>query len=109
MPRELQHAYEDDLADMFTANGWSWKAVESDEFVDFSKKWVHPNIKVPSANHLSGPVLDRRVAQVEEDLKAQLAYKVGTGQCDGWKNITKTHLVGSLVTVDHEVRADIVS
>ena len=29
--------------------------------------------------------------------------KMATGQCDGWDNIAKTHVVTSMITVEHEV------
>ncbi|KAL6307080.1 ribonuclease H-like domain-containing protein [Sparassis latifolia] len=64
-------------------------------------KWI-PGSKTPSENHLAGPVLDREVEQVEVDIKATVAGKIGTGQCDGWKSISKMHIVGSMVNVENE-------
>ncbi|KAL6307742.1 ribonuclease H-like domain-containing protein [Sparassis latifolia] len=67
----------------------------------FMKKWV-PGAKVPDRRSLSGTYLDRAVAEVEERTKIKVRGKVATRQCDGWKNVAKTSVVTSVMTVEHE-------
>jgi hypothetical protein len=44
------------------------------------------------------------VADVESDIKKKVKGKMAMGQCDGWKNVAKTPLVASMITVDYQVR-----
>ena len=41
--------------------------------------------------------------KVDEETKERIGGKVGTGQCDGWKNIAKTPVITSMMTVENEV------
>jgi hypothetical protein len=43
------------------------------------------------------------VRKVDEETKERIGGKVGTGQCDGWKNIAKTPVIMSMMTVENEV------
>lgn len=50
-------------------------------------KWI-PGAQPPSAYTLSGPVLDCQVSAAETQVKELVNRKIGTGQCDRWKDVT---------------------
>jgi len=58
---------------------------------------------IPDHKQLSGQILDQEVESVER-MKLKIQGKVGTGQCDGWKNNAKKSVVSTMVTVENEVR-----
>lgn len=97
-----QTEFEDAVCDLFVGNNWSWAGASSPRWQNFTDKWVVGSQRV-SAQRLSGPILDRRVKGVVERMKAAVGGKLGTGQCDGWKDISKASLVSSLVSVCREV------
>lgn len=98
----VQREFENDLCKLFTANDWSWTGADNIWFNWFREKWIPGSRKV-SAKSLSGPILDRQIVEVENRL-GLLAGRLGTGQSDGWKNIARTNIVGTLVSVNADVR-----
>jgi hypothetical protein len=58
---------------------------------------------IPDCKKLSGRILDDEVKVMEERVKLKVQGKVGTGQCDGWKNNAKNSVVSTMVTVENEV------
>ncbi|KIK76711.1 hypothetical protein PAXRUDRAFT_76299, partial [Paxillus rubicundulus Ve08.2h10] len=56
---------------------------------------------MPGRKQLSGRILDEEADKVVEEMKQVLKGKFATGQSDGWKNITKTSLVASLINVEY--------
>ena len=42
-------------------------------------------------------------------MKLKIQQKVGTGQCDRWKNNAKKNVVSTMVTVENEVKLTSVS
>jgi hypothetical protein len=68
----------------------------------FIKKYI-PGAWVPDCRALSGWIFDSKVAKVEARTKERIEGKVATSQCDGWKNVAKTSVVTSMITVEHEV------
>lgn len=97
-----QEDLESDILELYVALGWSFNGADNPIWQRFLERWVQGSQPV-SARRLSGPILDRRAAAVEERIKPLVAGKLGTGQCDGWKNIAKASVVSSLVTVEGEV------
>jgi hypothetical protein len=68
----------------------------------FAQKWV-PGAVVPDRRTLSGPILDREAAKVEEKLKAKLSGRLATFTTDGWKSKAKQSIVASMISVASEV------
>jgi hypothetical protein len=68
----------------------------------FVEKWI-PGAELPDRRALSGRILDREVARVEARTRERIKGKIATGQCDGWKNVAKTSVVTSMITVEHVV------
>ena len=54
---------------------------------------------------LSGHVLNSQVKKVEDRICEKVTGKLTTGQCDGWKNIAKTSVVATVMSVENEVWA----
>ncbi|KDQ07177.1 hypothetical protein BOTBODRAFT_120426, partial [Botryobasidium botryosum FD-172 SS1] len=50
-----------------------------------------------------GPVLKEEVHKVEESVQHHVKGKLATGQSDGWKDVSKTSLVGFMITVTKKV------
>ena len=62
------------------------------------KKWVGAD--VTDCKALKGQILDSEVQRVEAQTRQRMEGKVGTGQCDGWKNVAKTSVCTSMITVE---------
>lgn len=92
---ELQAEFSMDFLKLLVANGSAWL---------FASKWMTPGAVIPDCKQLSGRILDQEVECVEERMKLKIQGKVGTGQCDGWKNNAKKSVVSTMVTVENEVR-----
>ncbi|THH15178.1 hypothetical protein EUX98_g9503 [Antrodiella citrinella] len=99
-PSALQAEFNADLCSLFVALGWAWDGADQDIMRTFIRKYTV--YQAPSAYTLSGPVLDQQAKEVEQRMKSRLSGKLGTGQCDGWKNVARTSVVSSLITVDYE-------
>ncbi|KAI0040417.1 hypothetical protein FA95DRAFT_1459517, partial [Auriscalpium vulgare] len=98
---DLQTRFGDDLCKVFISCGMAWNAANDAELRLFMAKWV-PGAQVPDRQVLSGVTLNRAVERVEVKIKTKVQGKLGTGQCDGWKNIAKTSVVTSMMSVEHE-------
>jgi len=47
--------------------------------------------------------LDSKVKKVEDRMIDKVKGKMVMGQCDSWDNIAKTHVVTSMMMVEHKV------
>lgn len=92
-----------DLCLLFVACNIAWWTVEHPFARAFFHKWV-PGSTLPGRNQLSGTVLDGEAQRVVNKMMEKVEGRFGTGQCDGWKNISKTSLVASMVNVEYKVR-----
>ncbi|KZP28056.1 hypothetical protein FIBSPDRAFT_692517, partial [Athelia psychrophila] len=90
-----------DLCKLFVACSFLWLAVGNPQMHLFTDKWM-PGMAIPDRRVLSGRVLDSEVARVEMQLADKVNGKLGTGQCDGWKNVAKTNVITSMMTVENE-------
>lgn len=68
----------------------------------FTQKWI-PGVALQDRRIVSGQILDGEVKKAEERVANKVQGKMATGQCDGWENVAKTHVVTSMMTVEHEV------
>jgi len=72
-------------------------------------KWVQERVQVPDRRVLAGLLLDAEVKGTTEQVAKKVRGKMATGQCDGWKNVVKTRVVTSMMTVENEVSNSVVS
>jgi hypothetical protein len=98
----VQHDLGLDMCNVFVSCGFPWNAAHNPELLKFFQKWL-PGAVVPDRHQLSGSFLKERVTQVEGQMKQQVEGKLATGQCDGWKNISKTPLIAMMMTVEYQV------
>lgn len=103
-PDLLQKEFEDDFCRVLIAINTAWVAADNHVLRAFMGKWVSHPVTVPNRRIVSGRVLERVAEGVETSVAVTVAGKMGTGQSDGWKNVAKTHLVSSLMSVENEVR-----
>jgi len=61
------------------------------------------DVVIPDHCILSGQVLNEQVKKVKENIKVKVQGKLVTGKCDGWKNIAKTSVVTTMMSVENEV------
>ena len=99
---ESQHAFGSDLCRVFAACGFSWNAADNPELHRFFGHWL-PGACVPDRRKLSGAFLDAAALKVKEKVVDAVRGKLATGQCDGWKNVAKTDVVASSMTVQRQV------
>jgi hypothetical protein len=99
---ERQRTFSEDLCKLLVSCGISWNALSNPEMKLFIGKWI-PDVALQDRRIISGRVLDSEVNKVEEKVISKVKGKMATGQCDGWDNIAKTHVVTSMITVEHEV------
>jgi len=81
-----------------------WRAIDDPEMHIFMKKWV--GAAVTDQKALGGRILDSKVQRVEAQTRQRVEGKVGMGQCDGWKNVAKTSVCMSMITVEKQVSND---
>ena len=101
---ELQSKFNHDFLTLLVANGAPWLFANNPETHIFTDKWITPGTVIPNHKHLSGWILDKEVKDVEDQVKLKIQGKMGTRQCDGWKNNAKKSVVSTMVTVENEVR-----
>ncbi|KIM74770.1 hypothetical protein PILCRDRAFT_92459 [Piloderma croceum F 1598] len=71
---KCQRTFSEDICKIFVSCGISWNALGLVYYIGKAEKKVVGKVKV----------------------------KMATGQCDSWDNIAKTHVVTSMMTVEHE-------
>ena len=87
---------------LFIACNIAWSAVEHPFFRVFFARWL-PYAILPGRKSMSQGILDRLAGSVEKEMKVRVDSRYATGQCDGWKNITKRSLVASIINVEYTV------
>jgi hypothetical protein len=98
----VQSEFGEDLCKLFVAIRAPWNSANNPQMHIFFQKWV-PGAIIPDRRTLSGPILDREAAKVEESLKSKLQGRLATFTTDGWKNKAKQSIVASMVSVGSEV------
>jgi len=99
---QQQAEFSADLCRLLVVCNIAWMAVEIPFWRAFFIKWL-PQCQMPGRRELSGRILDQESAKVLENMKEKVKDRFGTGQCDGWKNINKTSIIGTMVNVEYEV------
>lgn len=54
---------------------------------------------------LSGTHLNEAVEVVKQKVLLRVEGKTAVGQSDGWKNVAKTNVTSTIMSVNHKVRA----
>ena len=106
---QLQEEFSADLCKLLIALNTAWVAAENPSLHRFIHKWVGPEVVVEDRRILSGRVLDREVERVENGVISKVSGKLATGQCDGFKNVAKSSVVSTMMSVEYEVSQIIVT
>lgn len=100
---ERKHAeFSEDMCRLFIACGIAWNSADNPEMRLFLEKWI-PGVRVPGRRVLAGRLLDGEVEKIEAKTRDKVNGKDATIQCDGWKNVAKTPVTTSVMTVEREV------
>ncbi|KAF5353605.1 hypothetical protein D9758_013785 [Tetrapyrgos nigripes] len=57
---------------------------------------------LPGRDVLSGCILNEEVGKAEAETRVEVNGHFGTGQSDGWKNVTKNSLITAMVNVEYK-------
>jgi hypothetical protein len=98
----LQREFGEDMCKLFVACGFLWNSANNPEMHKFVSRWM-PGMVVPDRRLLSGRILKGETKKQRDEVISKVRGKIATGQCDGWENIAKTHIVTSMMTVENEV------
>ncbi len=97
-----QKEFSEDLCKLFIMCNIAWNVAENAQLHLFFHKWV-PGAVIPDRRKLSGTYLDEAADQVRSETVKKVQGSLGTGQSDGWKNVAKTSVVASMMSVNGEV------
>ena len=98
---EEREMFTSDLCKLFIVANIAWWAVEIPYVKDFFWKWM--KVDLPGRKLLAGRALDQEVGRVQERMKAEVHHRFATGQCDGWKNVSRDSIIASMANVKHKV------
>ncbi|KAF8595789.1 hypothetical protein BDV93DRAFT_416285, partial [Ceratobasidium sp. AG-I] len=101
LSKELQTRFESDICKLWVANGWSWNSINNPQTRMFFDSW-RPEAKLPDRHKLSGAVLEGEVETANTLMREAVKGRIATGMSDGWKNIRRTSLLASMLSVDYK-------
>ncbi|KAG1853780.1 hypothetical protein C8R48DRAFT_675727 [Suillus tomentosus] len=99
-PSSQQAEFAADLCCLLLTSNVAWWTVDQPYWRQFFSKWI-PQCLMPGSKQLSGRILDEEAERVVDGMKAKVQDHYATGQCDGWKNITKSSIVASTINVEY--------
>ncbi|KAG6811129.1 hypothetical protein H0H92_008862 [Tricholoma furcatifolium] len=94
---QQQIAFEDQLLRAFVSAGWAYNSITDPEVMKLFRDYV-PSARLPDRNKFSGPILKRTVVKIEGELKEIARDEFSTMVNDGWKDISRKHLIGFMFT-----------
>ena len=86
--------------------GLSWQSVNDQVFRAWVLKYIGGDVNIPDRRALSGTILDELYQEVVNEMDRSVENRLAMGQSDGWKNVAKTNITSTLMSVDHEVSND---
>jgi hypothetical protein len=99
-----QVEFENMLLRAVISAGWSFNSLNDPEVRKFFAAFI-PGAVIPDRRKLSTSILKREVIKVEGSVKEAVKGQYVTLQADGWKDISKKHLLAFMVTANREVQA----
>ena len=106
---QLQEEFSTNLCKLLIALNTAWVAAKNPLLHRSIHKWVGPEVIMEDRQILSGWVLDWEVEWVEKGVISKVSWKLVTGQCDGFKNVAKSSVVSTMMSVEYEVSQVIVT
>ncbi|KZT63079.1 hypothetical protein DAEQUDRAFT_681006, partial [Daedalea quercina L-15889] len=89
-----------DLCKLFIIANIAWYALEIPFFCYFFLKWISP-ANLPGQKELSGCMLNEEAAKVTDHMRLEVKGHYATGQSDGWKNISKDHIIATIINAEY--------
>lgn len=99
---EQQVEFNADLVYLFSVCSIPWNTAAHLIFKCFIEKYI-PGTHIPCQQLLAGQALDDQVDKAEVCVKEKVTGGLGMGQCDGWKNMSRTPVVRVMMTVRRHV------
>jgi hypothetical protein len=100
-PPTRQKEFEQQLLRTIISAGWSFNSISDPEVQKLFRDFI-PGASVPTRQKLSNQILTREIGEIHANMKHSSKGAYATIQCDGWKDISKKHLVAFLYTANHE-------
>ncbi|THH07907.1 hypothetical protein EW145_g3063 [Phellinidium pouzarii] len=100
---QRQQLFETMLLNAFTSAGWAHHGIEDPDVRAFFHEFI-PSAQNPWRKTLGGSILDRMIIKAEGEAKEHVKGKYATMQCDGWKDVSKKHLLAFMFTADRKAR-----
>jgi hypothetical protein len=97
-----QLAFEDQLLRAFISAGWSFNSITDPEVQRLFHDWI-PGATIPTRHRFSNGILDRQATKIQGEIKVALKGQYATVQCDGWRDVSKKHLVAFMYTAGRKV------
>lgn len=97
-----QVAFEEQLLRAFVSAGWSFNSITDPEVQKLFHGFI-PGAVIPTRQKLSDQILSRELVKMEGSLKQSVQGAYATLQQDGWKDLSKKHLVAFMYTANREV------
>ena len=82
--------------------GWSFNSITDPEVQKLFHGFI-PGAVIPTRQKLSDQILSRELVKMEGTLKQSVQGAYATLQQDGWKDLSKKHLVAFMYTANQEV------
>jgi hypothetical protein len=98
-PLTKQLAWEKQLLCAFTSAGWPFNSITDPEVQKLFHDFI-PGALVPTCQKLSDKVLTGELITMESSLKESVQGAYATIQQDGWKSLSKKHLVAFMCTAN---------
>ena len=102
-PQWYQREFAADLCKLFIVANIAWYALEIPFVRHFFTKYA-AQANLPGRKELSGRVLDEEADRVTKRMQSEVKGRYVTGQCDGWKNISKDHIIATIINAEYTVR-----
>ena len=100
-PPTRQKEFEQQLLRAIISAGWSFNSISDPEVQTLFREFI-PSASVPTRQKLSNQILTCEIDEIHANVKHGSKGAYATIQCDGWKDISKKHLVAFLYTANHE-------
>lgn len=107
-PFSLSQEFQGDFTKLLITGNVAFRAAENPYWKHFFNKWI-PGAVLPPRQAVGGRLLDDEAQKVIKVMKAHVVGRYGTGQLDGWKNIAKASIIGSMVNAEYEVCVHIIA
>jgi hypothetical protein len=102
----LSKKQQDDLEKQFlrviVSAGLPFRLSEDPEMIKFMHM-LNPAFKLPLRDKVSGPLLSAEFDAVQNSLADVMHGAYATGQCDGWRDTSRNHLVAFMVSANRMV------